>query len=206
MKTRKTKKKRKKGQAKHIRSNALSHIEFNRQMMHVLVGLGFVAVLLFFGLKTFQNFLLGLLLVGIVLSVLVQQKKVNALKELLAFVERPKEGVPGQAVFVFVVGIAITSFVFSELVPVLVGIVCLTFQDAFSSLFGMRFGKTKIFRNKTVEGSVGGFLACFIALLTFLPVFHALVISLAATLVEILPVDDAFSIPLVSAFLVRFWL
>ena len=77
--------------------------------------------------------------------------------------------------------------------------------DSASSLIGQRFGRTKIF-NKTLEGSIACFFACFVTgnILLYLGVAinETLIFvgALVATLTELLPlrVDDNLTMALVS--------
>lgn len=176
-------------------------MEWARQLMHLLVGLGCVAVLASTSLEIFRNFVLGLLLIGMILSLLARTNKIGVLTRVLSIVERPHEGVPGQGVFLFLVGVGIPAFLFSDAFAVLVGIVALTFQDAFSTLVGMRFGRTPVLARKSLEGFAGGLAACTIGLSALLPFPFAFGISVVVSLVELLPLDDAITLPLVASYL-----
>jgi dolichol kinase len=79
----------------------------------------------------------------------------------------------------------------------------LSLGDTFAAMVGLNFGRRKIIHsNKSLEGSLACFVACFVFALAFKanPVL-AFTGALAATLAEIsrLPVDDNIEIPLVSA-------
>ena len=115
--------------------------------------------------------------------------------------ERKHERIPGQSAFLFVIGALVPSFVFSDPFVVFLGIFALTWQDGFSTLFGVRFGKTKLFPNKSLEGSLGGLLACTIGLSVVVSLPLAFLLALFATIIELLPVDDSLSIPLAVAFM-----
>lgn len=81
----------------------------------------------------------------------------------------------------------------------------LTFGDFFAKIFGLRFGRHRVF-NKTVEGSLAHFNACLISgyilnhyLALSFPVYLAG--AAAASIFELLPlgVDDNFSVSVLSA-------
>ena len=80
------------------------------------------------------------------------------------------------------------------------------FGDAASAVFGLKFGRTKIIGNRSLEGSLAFFITCLIiaTIMNFTKVnlaWPVMVIgALAATLSELLPLplDDNFTIALFS--------
>jgi dolichol kinase len=97
-------------------------------------------------------------------------------------------------------------------------ILYLAFGDPSSSFFGVLYGRNKIFPNKSLQGTLGGFSVCFLATLAYLfwqgfPSEKILVISLlggvAGSVAELLPlnIDDNFAIPVLSGALMAlvFW-
>jgi dolichol kinase len=107
--------------------------------------------------------------------------------------------------------------IFPEHITVL-SILYLAFGDPSSSFFGVLYGRSKIFPNKSLQGTLGGFFVCAVATFAYLlwqgmnPEL-ILVLSLlggfAGAVAELLPlnVDDNFAIPVVSGALmvVAFW-
>lgn len=178
--------------------------EVLRQSLHLVLGFFLSGLLFFTNLDFFRIVALAMLIVGVILAYLAKTKKDFLLNRLLEKVERKHEHIPGQSAFLFVIGALIPSFIFSNPMAVFLGVFALTWQDGFSTLFGVRFGKTKILPNKSLEGSLGGLVACTLGLSLFLPFSQAFLLSLAATLVELLPIDDSLSIPFAVAFLARF--
>lgn len=97
-------------------------------------------------------------------------------------------------------------------------ILYLAFGDPMSSFFGVLYGRSKIFPNKSLQGTLGGFAVCAVATFAYLlwqridPTL-VLVLSLlggfAGSVAELLPlnVDDNFAIPVVSGALMAlaFW-
>lgn len=97
-------------------------------------------------------------------------------------------------------------------------ILYLAFGDPSSSFFGVLYGKNKIFPNKSLQGTVGGFAVCAIVTFVYvkwqgiqpeLAILLSLLGGFAGSLAELLPlnVDDNFAIPVVSGALmaVAFW-
>jgi dolichol kinase len=97
-------------------------------------------------------------------------------------------------------------------------ILYLAFGDPSSSFFGVLYGRNKIFPNKSLQGTLGGFTVC--ALVTYAYIYWqniepqmAILLSMlggfAGSLAELLPlnVDDNFAIPVVSGALMvlAFW-
>ncbi len=179
--------------------------EVLRQTVHVALGMLCILVLFLSSMFVFRAFILTLLITGAIVSLLVERRVLRSLDGLLTRVERQGEHVPGEAAFLFVAGVGLTSFLFFSPLPVLVGIVAYTFQDSFSAIFGLRFGKTKILGPKSLEGSFAGFVGCLIPLAIILPLPLALAVAFVATLVELLPINDAFGVPLASALTIAFF-
>jgi len=89
--------------------------------------------------------------------------------------------------------------------------IMLSIGDALSTLAGIKFGKHKILKNKSVEGSATLFITSLIISQFFVPLNLAIIGSLTATFVELIPdmpslkqlkkkslVDDNYLIPLIS--------
>jgi len=97
-------------------------------------------------------------------------------------------------------------------------ILYLAFGDPLSSFFGVLYGKNKIFPNKSLQGTLGGFFVCafvtalYLAWQDFPPgvvLLLALLGGFCGAVAELLPlnVDDNFAIPVVSGALMAlaFW-
>jgi dolichol kinase/phosphoserine phosphatase len=81
-------------------------------------------------------------------------------------------------------------------------ITVLTLGDGFASLFGRKLGRRNLpfHKNKTVEGSLGGFLLALAGSLLFIEPYGALIASAAGMFAEVLPlpINDNITIPLTS--------
>lgn len=97
-------------------------------------------------------------------------------------------------------------------------ILYLAFGDPFSSYFGVLYGRNKIFPNKSLQGTLAGFVVCALATFVYLYwqgfaaekiLIFTLLGGFAGSVAELLPlnVDDNFAIPVVSGALMTlaFW-
>lgn len=94
-----------------------------------------------------------------------------------------------------VTGVLLTALVFGPTSCTYCGIYALAFGDGLASLVGKVFGTHKIpgTRGKSVEGSLACFIAIFTATLVLVPNTSwksSLVLALAGTLTEVLPLKD----------------
>jgi len=116
--------------------------------------------------------------------------------------------VTGTPYYVGAVGVAIALF--PEPVAIL-SILYLAWGDPISSLFGVLYGKEKLFRNKSVQGTMACFIVCTCMSLFYFSisgiapgrvVLFSLLGGMVAAVAEILPlnIDDNFSIPMISGF------
>jgi len=89
--------------------------------------------------------------------------------------------------------------------PAIVSVVVLAVGDAFASMVGMRYGRTRM-GSKSLEGNIAFFLSTFLVLLPFLGLWKAFLICIFSAVVEALPisVDDNFSVPLTAGFV--YWI
>lgn len=107
-------------------------------------------------------------------------------------------------------GVLFVSLVFPREI-VLLTLLFLAFADPCASYFGIRFGKDKIFGEKSLQGSFAAFLVCAILTFSFLN-YHALLLDkiiivsllggLIGALAELLPIgklDDNLTLPVMSA-------
>lgn len=101
------------------------------------------------------------------------------------------------------IGSLITITIFPKDIAVL-SLLFASFGDTFAALYGKKFGKIRIW-NKTLEGSIAGFLACVLVSLFFPDIPDIIKYSgaFAAMLIELLPIriDDNLRIPLFSGFI-----
>ena len=69
--------------------------------------------------------------------------------------------------------------------------------DGVATLAGMRFGRTRIYNGKSLEGTGAGIFVTFLVLLPFISVQGALIVAVIAGIIEMFsPVDDNLVIPI----------
>jgi len=115
-----------------------------------------------------------------------------------------KDAVPGKGALFFTLG-ALFCLVVFETRTVFLALVVLSVLDSVSTIFGLRYGKTRIYNHKSLEGSLAGIIATVAALLPFLTPGLALLVAGVAGVVELLaPVDDNLIIPVAVCLLLTY--
>jgi dolichol kinase len=110
---------------------------------------------------------------------------------------------PGKGTITFFFGSLLVLLLFgSDLNVTAAAIIILALGDSFSTLAGKRYGRHKLFysREKSVEGTIGGFLPAFLGAMIFVSPQIALAGALMGMAVESLPgkIDDNIIIPVVA--------
>lgn len=107
-------------------------------------------------------------------------------------------------------GLLIVTVLFPPQI-VLLTMLFLAFADPIASYFGIRYGKDKIFGNKSLQGSLAAFFVCAILTFAFLNyhwmmmdriVIISLLGGLIGSLAELIPIwklDDNLTLPLLSS-------
>jgi len=198
-------------------SGNLSEVEVRRKLLHITTGMGFA-----FSVKLLlQNysalaiaFALALcVLSGFVVSLSYKKSlltpasafPLSLLYELIETFEREEEKkkIPGKGVFMFFLGAILTIIIFKSISIVTASILIVALGDGTSTLIGLKFGKRPLPYNKkkTLEGSLAFVIFGFAGALTQVSPVQAFLGTLAAMLVESLPmkIDDNLMIPVVAA-------
>ncbi len=179
--------------------------ELIRKSVH-LSGLGIV--LLYTGLLNFFSeriailVLTGLLLVFLEIEYIRLEHKpkiVDRLKSLM----RPHEQDNLAASVFFVISCIIAFAAFDYWIAVLAMFMTI-FGDLFAALIGKYFGQTKLYKEKTLIGTLSGLAANLVSGLLILPEIVIVVIPMAfiASFVELITIklDDNLTVPLFSGF------
>ena len=108
----------------------------------------------------------------------------------------------------YALGVSLSLFLFPEKLAIL-SILFLVFSDPISSYFGILYGKDKILPNKSLQGTVAGYLCCYLVTLIYgmifaeptiqlllFAIFGGLIGAVSELLSEL--VDDNLTIPVVS--------
>ncbi|MBR9679776.1 MAG: hypothetical protein GOU99_01855 [Candidatus Altiarchaeota archaeon] len=158
--------------------------EARRKTFHTITGL------LFFIIPTFLGKTAGLLAVvaGMIFLLVLPNFK-YPFKTAVSGLHRKDETFGGGA-FTFLLG---------SIVPILIGqywiILVLAIGDGIATLVGRFLGKTKIYKKKSLEGTLSGFFAAYaISKMFYSP---ALIPAVIYTLVELFsPIDDNITVPI----------
>ena len=111
--------------------------------------------------------------------------------------EKEKHGITGSTYYFL--AISITIFFFPKDIATC-AIFYLTLGDPIAAIVGHYLPITRIFKQKTLGGSLANFFTCLIIGFCFFPFITTLLAAITATLTELFsPIDDAISIPLCSA-------
>ena len=106
------------------------------------------------------------------------------------------------ASYVFI-GAALTAVIFNSK-PAAIGLLVMSFSDAFAAIIGIRFGKTRLM-NKSLEGSLTFFFITMLIMLAMnVPYFMAFMVASVITWIELVSVpqiNDNLLIPISTAFL-----
>ena len=184
----------------------LNEFELNRQVFHILFGL-IIVILLIYGFLN-KEIILGLILIGLILSFLSRRMQVPVISNLLQKFEREKEikKFPGKGILFYLAGVFIALLLFSKDIA-MASIMVLAFGDSVSHLYGLHYGKIShpLSKTKFLEGTIAGFIAGLIGALVFLPWHEAFFASLVAMIVEAIEIkigaeqdDDNLIIPVVA--------
>lgn len=122
--------------------------------------------------------------------------------QMLALLRRRERNNVTGTVF-FIIGTIIAFAVFDYGIAML-ALLLTVFGDLFSALIGIKWGKHKLFRNKTVEGFAGGLTVNLLVGFLFMPQFPLIFIPMAfmASIVELTTnkLDDNLTVPLFAGF------
>lgn len=198
-----------------------SDLHITRKLFHMSGALSILFPYLYFGLsKEYMAAVLGAVLAG-VMSIEYSRARfewVNGIAlKVLGPVMRDTEVNQISGIPFYLASCLFAFLIFPHHITVL-SILYLAFGDPFSSFFGVLYGKNKIFPNKSLQGTLGGFFVC--AICTFIYLYwqkidpeKIIVLSMlggfSGSVAELLPlnIDDNFAIPVVSGALMAlaFW-
>ena len=177
--------------------------EFARQAIHIAGGIIYAALFLALPLQSAIAVIAIIFTVGVLVSDAHRKRiEIPIIKEILSGTQREDEKqIPGKAALEFTLGVLITSIIFFGFGGKIIAgaILVLGIGDGASTLAGKAFGKTKIFGNKTLEGTIGGIIPAALALLPLFPPQAAITAAIIGMLAEYLPINDNYSIPIAAA-------
>jgi dolichol kinase len=169
--------------------------ELARKLIHVLFGLGIAGIVLVLDHTSAMAVLAGGLFFGLVLIDLVLRGyTLPVFSALLNYVDR-SDPLPGKGALYFAVS-ALTCVILFPVEAVVPALVSLAVLDGVATIAGIRFGRTRIYNGKSLEGTVAGIFVTSLVLLLFISIQGALVVAVIAGIIELFsPVDDNLVIP-----------
>jgi len=125
-------------------------------------------------------------------------------------IEKEKNNVTGATYYLL--GCLVTVYFFKDISIIMSSLLIMSVSDSLAALIGIRYGHTKIYRGKTLEGSFAFLISTIIILSIFsvnLNLYALLFISIIITFVELFSfyrINDNLTIPLCSAILLQYFL
>lgn len=192
----------------HLRSD----LHVARKLWHI--GTGLVGLVVFYksgiGPAMMAKILMGLALAGFAVDLV--RMRVPAINKVVMVVMKPfmreheKNSMSGFPFYAL--GVSLALFFFAEKIAIL-AVLFLVFSDPISSYFGILYGKDKILPNKSLQGTVAGYLTCYSVTLVYclfyvepsidvlaFAMFGGVIGAISELLSEL--VDDNLTIPVVS--------
>ena len=118
-------------------------------------------------------------------------------------IEQKRNNVTGASYYLL--GCLIVVYFFQDINIIISSLLIMSISDSFAALIGVKYGKTKIYGKKSLEGSFSFFVSTIIILYVFmnnLSPFEYIYISLLITLVELFSfhrINDNLTIPVFAA-------
>jgi len=125
-------------------------------------------------------------------------------------IEKQKNNVTGATYYLL--GCLLTVYFFEDISIIISSLLIMSISDSFAALIGKKYGHTKIYNKKTLEGSFSFLVSTIIILSIFsvnLSLYALVLISIIVTLVELFSfyrLNDNLTIPLSSAILLQYFL
>lgn len=178
--------------------------EILRKMFHLMevpVLLAYALTRYFWSGKIAILVLTGLFLLLMEIEYIRLETKFKLPDSVNVFRAKEKDNVASSIFFVAATIMAFSVFDYSI---ALIALLLTVFGDLAASLVGVKYGKTKIFRQKTLEGFLAGFIVNLSIGFLIIPDLPAIYITMAfvASLVELLTgkLDDNLTVPLFAGF------
>jgi len=175
--------------------------ETKRQIVHLLVCMGALAVLLLFSRNWLLALAFGVLLVGsLLINMTMRNSKISLVEWFVSEFEREGVRLPGWGSACLATGVLILAAYLMSQTDIAAGLVVLGIGDGLSTLVGRR-GSRRLPWNpkKTAEGTLAFFIGSLLAWVFIGPI--AVLLAALAALAESLDlgIDDNLVIPIVCA-------
>ena len=123
-------------------------------------------------------------------------------------IEQKRNNVTGASYYLL--GCLIVVYFFHDINIIISSLLIMSISDSFAALVGIKYGKTKIYGKKSLEGSFSFFISTIIILYMFmnnLSPFEYIYISLLITIVELFSfhrINDNLTIPVFAALVLNY--
>lgn len=185
-----------------MKSENKYQLKHYRKLLHILSGIIAIAYYFFSVKEHIFIYLLYIIIIGILLLDILRMT-IPIINDFVFkylhhfFINREREKINSAAyyfigvlfcVYFFPVEVAVSSILF------------LSLGDSTASFVGTHWGKHKFIKEKTLEGSTGCLIMCFLIAMIFLPLQISLIGAIVATSSEVLPwnLDDNLTVPVFS--------
>jgi dolichol kinase len=179
--------------------------ELLRKMIHLLelpLLLVYTIIRYFYGPQLGILVLTALLIILLEIEYVRLEYKLKLPKEINVLRKHEKDNLAGN---IFFIASTIICFAAFDYQVALLALLLTVFGDLMSALIGIKFGKTKIYKKKSLEGSIAGLSTNMLVGYLILPEQPEIFIPMAvtATLVELFTgkLDDNLTVPLASGFI-----
>jgi len=175
--------------------------ELARKLIHVIFGLGIAGIILVLDHTSAMAVLAGGLFFGLILiDLILRGYTLPVFSAVVNYVDR-NDRLPGKGALYFAVS-ALTCVILFPVAVVVPALVSLAVLDGVAAITGIRYGRTRIYNGKSLEGTVAGIFVTFLVLLLFISIQGALIVAVVAGIIEMFsPVDDNLVIPISICFL-----
>jgi len=174
---------------------------WRKLIIRLLIGTGFLLLFLLSDSNIFLICFISLLCINELIRLNCKKYNKHLFKEFRLYLKE-KERKKFSTIPLFFIGILLPLLFFERKIAV-AAVLFLIYGDFFAELIGTKFGKIKIFRKKSLEGSLACFGSCvIIGLILNLGWILILVGSLAATLSELyselMKIDDNLAMGMIA--------
>ena len=123
-------------------------------------------------------------------------------------IEKEKNTLTGASYYL--IGCLLTVYFIQDESIIMASLLIMSISDSFAAIIGIKYGKTKIYNNKSLEGSFSFLITTLIILNFFIPslsIIKLICIAITVTLVELFSFhrfNDNLTIPISSALMIQY--
>jgi undecaprenyl-diphosphatase len=191
------------------------HFELRRQIAHAVIGIVLALGLHMNLLGTKDIGLMFILGTVLLLAYKKYPDKIPVITPLLGFFERKKDRLhfPGRGSFFLILGVLLTVILFPRFIAI-PAIIIMAVGDSVTNIAGRYFGalRNPLNPNKTLEGSLAGFICALGASTLFMSFWPAFFACVGAMFLESIPfkygkheIDDNIIVPLAAGWIMSIW-